>query len=132
MKRRWMSLLFLALFFLPSPGHTSLSAEEKNELYRRAVTALQTGRHRDAATWLYAIVERDPRELAAYEMLVNLLIQHQTYGTAAMLVSRASQQGVRSPKLWLQQSQALFFLGGLDAAIHPLIKMEQLLAEKGD
>lgn len=125
-------LLFGILTLIPCHGSLALSPDERDQYYANAVVALQSGRDRDAAMMLYALLNRAPNEGTAYELLIPILLEHREYAAAAVLIAQADRNGIRSPALWLGQSQALFFLGGLDSAIHPLIKMEKLLAEKSD
>jgi predicted Zn-dependent protease len=124
-----MTLVFFGILILMPGRGTALSPAERDQYYGSAVAAIQSGRHRDAAMHLYRLLTLDPSERTAYELLVPILLEYREYAPAAVLVVKADRNGIRTPGLWLQQSQALYFLGGFDSAIHPLIKMESLLAE---
>jgi len=123
-----LSLLLILSSSALVSGETAAPGLSRQEALDAGIVLMQAGEFDQAIVLATVMLQKNPRDADAYQMLVLSLFEKGDNLSVVHKVMQAEQTGVRTAFLYQKQAEAFFKLNATEACLQSLAKIETLTA----
>jgi tetratricopeptide (TPR) repeat protein len=126
-----LSIPILSLFFVLGScglvlGQTAPPELSQQEALKAGIVLMQAGQFDQAIALAMVMLQKNPRDADAYQMLVLSLFEKGDNLSVVYKVLQAEQAGVETAFLYQKQAEAFFKMNAVEACLQSLAKIETL------